>query len=66
MQSAWSFKAAWLGKLANMPDEEDPYDWSIDVAVAHHNALGHVRVTNENAEAMELFSRNEPEFSFIA
>lgn len=51
--------------LASLPSDEDEYDWSVEVAVAHHNSLGLEEVNEENAEATEPFSRSESEFSFI-
>jgi hypothetical protein len=51
--------------LAPMPDDEDEHDWSIAAAIAHHNSLGIDAVSEDNAVAMEPFSRNESEFSFI-
>ena len=51
--------------LASMSGDEDEYDWSIDVAVKHHNNLGLGEVSENNAEAMEPFSRKESEFVFV-
>jgi len=52
--------------ISNLPEEEDEYDWSIDVAVSHHNKSSKdANVTADEAEACEPFSRNESEFEFI-
>lgn len=51
--------------LDSMPDDEDEYDWSIQVAVEHHNNLGLEQVSEDDASACEPFSRDEGEFTFL-
>jgi len=51
--------------LAELPEDEDEYDWSIKIAVSHHNSLGIDEVSEDDAEACEPFSRDASEFVFI-
>ena len=51
--------------LASMPDGGDEWDWSIDVAVKHHNGLGLEKVSEDNADSGDPFSRYESEFTFL-
>jgi hypothetical protein len=51
--------------LEPLPEGEDEYDWSIQVAVEHHNTLGLEQVSEDEASASEPFSRNESEFTFV-
>lgn len=51
--------------LENKQDDEDEYDWPINVSIAFHNNKCGVNLTEDDAEAMEPFSRNETEFTFI-
>ena len=48
-----------------MPDGGDEWDWSIDVAVKHHNGLGLEKVSEDNADSGDPFSRYESEFTFL-
>ena len=51
--------------LDKLPDDEDEYDWAIGVAVDFHNKKGLPKADVDDSEAMEPFSRNESEFTFI-
>jgi|TARA_B110000259_G_scaffold182733_1_gene226803 hypothetical protein len=54
----------WVDLKKNQEDE-DEYDWSIDVAVAFHNKQNKVSLKEDHAVALEPFSRNESEFTFV-
>ena len=51
--------------MKNMPAEEDEYDWSIAKALVFHNNQHKCSLSAEDAEALEPFSRNEDEFTFV-
>jgi hypothetical protein len=51
--------------LAGKPKDEDEYDLSIELAIAFHNNKDLSPASIVNAEAMEPFSRNESEFTFV-
>ena len=51
--------------IKNKPEDEDEYDWSIDKAVEFHNREQKSSLSADDAEALEPFSRNESEFTFI-
>jgi transposase-like protein len=51
--------------LESLPEGEDEYDWSIQVAVEHHNTLGLEQVSEDDVSASEPFSRNASEFTFL-
>ena len=51
--------------LESLPEDEDEYDWSIQVVVKHHNTLGLEQVSEDESFASEPFSRNASEFTFI-
>lgn len=51
--------------LSNKPIEDDEYDWAIEVAVDFHNKKGLPQAEIDESEAMEPFSRDESEFTFI-
>jgi hypothetical protein len=51
--------------LTSMPDDGNEWDWSIGVAVKHHNNLGIEKVTAENATSGVPFSRYESEVTFL-
>ena len=51
--------------LEALPQNEDEYDWSIQVAVEHHNTLGLEQVSEDDVSASEPFSRNASEFTFL-
>jgi hypothetical protein len=48
-----------------MSDDGNEWDWSIGVAVKHHNNLGIEKVTAENATSGVPFSRYESEVTFL-
>lgn len=51
--------------LAAKSEDEDEYDWAIELAVAFHNNKELPPASIDDAEAMEPFSRNESEFTFV-
>lgn len=51
--------------LTKLSEDEDEYDWAIEVALKYHNLNSSFQVSEEDAEAMEPFSRYESEFTFI-
>ena len=51
--------------LKKKQEDEDEYDWSIDVAVAFHNKQNKVSLNEDHAVALEPFSRNKSEFIFV-
>lgn len=51
--------------LEKKPDDEDEYDWALDVAIEFHNEKDLPSANPEDSEAMEPFSRQESEFTFI-
>lgn len=51
--------------LVSSPKDEDEYDWSIDVAINYHNNKGFEKLSKDDAEACEPFSRDKSEFTFI-
>ena len=51
--------------LEKLNDDEDEYDWSIAKAVQHHNSLVLGVFSEDDVFAMEPFTRNESEFTFI-
>jgi hypothetical protein len=51
--------------INKIPEGADEYDWATEAAVTFHNNNGLSMAEVDDAEAMEPFSREEAEFTFI-
>lgn len=58
-------EAVYWVSLAQKPDDDDEFDWSINQAVSFHNSTTGQSISEDEAEALEPFSRHASEFTFI-